>query len=116
MAMSFSIRGDIMKAFTKIKPYGEDAYTYWISGIYKIVSYNKGSYNAYFIPEWFDNWGNRVCPAPDLDIHNNKCWHTLNSAKRACKDHMTGYTPSDKVISRAATIKASLLEQAQLYA
>jgi len=102
--------------FTKILPYGKDAYSYWISGIYKIVSYDKGSYNAYFIQEWFDNWGDRVSQAPDKDLHNNPCWLTLNAAKRACKAHAGQYAPSDKIVNRAIKIKASLIEQAKQYA
>ena len=51
---------------TRIQPFGPDAYTYWIDGIYKVVSYNKGAYHAYFIPHWANNWGDNVSTPPDL--------------------------------------------------
>jgi hypothetical protein len=105
-----------MKPFNKVYPYGPDAYVYWYSGIYKIVSYGKGSYHAYFIQEWFDNWGDHVSAPPDLDNQNHPCWRTLNAAKAACREHASNYTPSDTIVKRAAEIVADTIEEAKQYA
>ena len=96
--------------FTRIqigkKPH---AYTYWISGIYKIVSYRKGAFSAFFIQEWFNNWGDHVSPPPDRDIHGHDCWLTLKAAKKACFEHAKDYAPSKKIVNRAIEIKAALI-------
>ena len=102
--------------FTRIKPFGEDAYTYWIDGIYKIVSYHDRQYHAYFIQEWFDNWGDNVEKPPLTDRWTGSgYWPTLKDAKAACARHAAKYQPSQKTINRAAKIKTSLIEQAAAY-
>ena len=90
-----------MKPFTKLQIWGpESNHDYWVSGIYKIVSYRKGRYHAYFIQDFARNWGDRVSnpPAP-LDY-----WPTLNSAKQACRQHAETYTPARKTVIRAGAI------------
>jgi hypothetical protein len=101
--------------FIKIKPYGNDAYTYWMSGIYKIVSYRKGEYLAFFIQDWAENWGDHVSPPPDNGKYG-KCWATFNSAKQACKSHAARYAPALNTIDRAAHITKAWIEQARKYA
>lgn len=99
-----------MKFTGPIKPYSiSDQYTLWISGIYKIVSYRKGEYLAFFIQEWFNNWGDYVSPPPH-DGKFNKCWKTLTAAKQACKDHARGYKPSVKTVKRAAALLDHILD------
>lgn len=105
----------ITGTWTRIKPFGEDAYTYWINGIYKIVSYRPGEYLAYYIRGDFKNWGDHVSPPPDTGKHG-KCWLTLKSAKSACKSHAETHTPNRATIRRAAEVKAALIEQAKQYA
>ena len=100
--------------FTKIKPYGDDAYTCWISGIYKIVSYRKGEYLAFYIPDRYPNWGDYVQPPPDNSQHG-KCWKSLGSARAACKQHAASHVPSVYTVKRAEAIKKALLEQAHTY-
>ena len=104
--------------FTRIQPYGPDAYTYWIDGIYKIVSYDKGEYFAYFIQNWANNWGDHVSEPPDECPRfsaADKCWNTLAAAKQACKDHKEHYTPSPKIIKRAAEILTAIKIKAEKY-
>lgn len=99
--------------FTKILPYGPDAYAYWISGIYKIVSYRPGEYHAYYIPEHFNNWGNCTEPAPSLNINGCRAWESLKAAKDSCERHALKHTPSQYTVRRAAEIKAALIIQAE---
>lgn len=95
--------------FTKITiGEGVHSYDYWISGIYKIVSYDKGIYNAYFIQEWARNWGDYVCSPPHHDINYRRCWLTLKAAKQDCEKHAQSYQPSAAIITRAREIKQSL--------
>src|ERR1700722_3506332 len=103
-----------MEKWTRIKPYGEDAYTYWISGVYKVVSYQAGAYHAYFIPDHYDNWGDHVSPPPD-NYEHGKCWKMLEPAKAACEAHSRKHIPAPKTVRRAAEVKASMLVQAQEY-
>jgi hypothetical protein len=101
--------------FTRIKPYGDDAYTVWISGIYKIVSYRAGEFHAYFIQDFCQNWGDH----PEVETDNGKhgkCWSSMSRAKAACERHANGYTPKANTVKRAAEIKASLIAQAAEYA
>lgn len=100
-----------MKTFTKIQPFGANAYTYWISGIYKIVSYEKGEYLAFYIPDYYNNWGNHVAEPPRNGKHG-KVWDSFKAATDACKDHARYNRPSDGTIQRAARIKADLTKQA----
>lgn len=104
--------------FRKIQPYGPDSYDYWVSGIYKIVSYYVGSYHAYFIRERFDNWGDYVSDPPDRDtgISGGICWRTLRAAKAACSKHAKNYTPSPATAKRAAEITQGFLEEQELHA
>jgi len=98
--------------FTKIEVW-DGAATYWVSGIYKIVKYKGGNYNAYFIQDFAKNWGDHVCPPPDNDPRGNywgKCWHRLADAKRDIKAHAATYMPAPKTIKRASDRIASLLE------
>jgi hypothetical protein len=101
--------------FTRIKPYGDDAYTYWISGIYKIVSYRAGEFLAFYIRDDHQNWGDYVSPPPDNGKHG-KCWSTLKAAKSACAEHAKTHSATAKTVKRAAEIKAALIEQAAQYA
>ncbi len=96
-------------SFTKVQPYGPTAYTYWISGIYKIVSYRKGEYSAYFIQELARNWGDHVCKPPHnpparLYSNHGNCWNTLKSAKADCEQHAKQYQPSKAIANRAIDI------------
>ena len=97
--------------FTKIQPYGPDAYTYWISGIYKIVSYRRGEYLAYYIPDRYKNWGDYVSKPPHCGMYGD-CWPSLKSAKGACEIHAASHTPAEKTITRAAEIQAAWIAKA----
>lgn len=103
-----------MGKWTRIKPYGEDAYTYWISGIYKIVSYRSGEYLSFFIQDHYSNWGDYVS-APPADGENGKCWKTLAGAKDSCHAHAKHHAPAVKTVNRAAEIMSSVLVQAEEY-
>ena len=94
-----------MKAFTEINLSG---YTYWISGVHKVVNYRKGMYYAYYIRDTMKNWGDHVAPPPDR-VDGNDCWKTLARAKAACRLHAATHNPSPHTVKRAAEIKASLL-------
>lgn len=104
----------MVEKWTQIKPYGDDAYTYWISGIYKIVSYRDGEYLVFFIQDYHDNWGDHVSPPPDNNQHG-KCWLNFDAAKNACDLHAASYTPKPKTIKRAAEIKNALMMQSKEY-
>jgi len=97
--------------FEKVEPYGPASYTYWICGIYKIVSYRRGEYSAFFIQDWFENWGDHVAPPPDIGKDRNKCWRSMRSAEAACRKHARNYEPLPKTIKRAAEIKAAMIQQ-----
>ncbi len=101
-----------MTEFRKIMPHGPDSYTYWISGIYKIVSYRKASYHAYFIQDHAKNWGDHVEEPPETcPLTGNGHWRRLSDAKAACKRHAARYEPKTHTIKRAAEILDSLLEK-----
>ena len=94
--------------FTKINPY-EDV-SYWISGIYKIVSYRAGEFHAYYMPDHYKNWGDH--PEPETD--NGKygtCWSTLKKAKEACERHARNHQPKPATVKRAAEVMAHLLTE-----
>ena len=96
--------------FTKITiGEGVHAYDYWIAGIYKIVSYRKGKYHAYFIQEWCKNWGDCVCKPPSRDKTGGPCWLTFKAAKQDCEKHAQSYQPSAAIATRAREIKQSLM-------
>ena len=100
----------------KIKPYGEDSYTYWVSGIYKIVSYEPKKFHAFFIQNGVSNWGDYVCTPPEIDS-NGRYWNSLESAKKSCKEHAaSGYEPTPSTVKRAAVVLAGFLEQEKIYA
>lgn len=102
-------------SWSRIKPYGDDAYTYWIDGIYKVASYRDGEYLAFFMPARYENWGDHVTPPPDTSRQGNKCWLTLKAAQAACAEHAKHHTPAAKTVKRAAEVKAALIEQAKQY-
>jgi hypothetical protein len=95
--------------WTRIKPYGPDAYTYWVKGIYKIVSYNPGEYHAYYIPDRYDNWGENVAPPPYRNHIGNGYWPALGAAIAACDEHAKTHRPKPKTVRRAAELKAEFL-------
>jgi hypothetical protein len=88
----------------------EGGYTYWISGIYKVVSYRPGEYQAYFIQEWFDNWGDNV-GQPPIQNNGQSYYKTRKQAEAAIKRHAKHYTPSTKIVKRAAEILIALREK-----
>lgn len=91
--------------FKRLMVHGPDSYPYWISGIYKIVSYRKRSFHAYFIQNNQKTWGDSVETSPDRDpVTGNNCWRTLKAAKAACERHAAEYTPKPKTIKRAAEL------------
>jgi len=95
--------------FVRIQPYKEDdEYLYWICGIYKIVSYEKGKYYAYFIQEHQNSWGDLVSSPP-----YDGGWKYLKDAKKACEDHRERYKPSAKTIRRAKELKIKYLAEAE---
>lgn len=101
--------------FQKINPFGKDAYTYWISGIYKIVSYSSGRYHAFYIVNGGKNWGDHVCKPP-LSDRDSYFWPSLSAAVESCKEHAAGgYEPTPKTIKRAAEVRAALIEQEKEY-
>ena len=102
--------------FEKILPYGPESYTYWISGIYKIVSYRPRSFHAYYIHEGLKNWGDHVETPPEKCRETgNGQWPTLKAAKAACERHAENYEPKPRTVKRAAEILSELREQAKAY-
>ena len=97
------------QAWEKVQPYGPDAdTTYWVRGIYKVVSYRPGNYHAYFIPEGIANWGDYVTRPPDKSARDGyPCWRTLRAAKSACSLHARSYAPSSKTQARAREVLAA---------
>ncbi len=99
--------------FKKLMVNGSDSYPCWISGIYKIVSYRKRSFHAYFIQDTQTTWGDSVGTEPDRDpVTNNSCWCTLKAAKEACEQHAKEYTPKPAIVKRAAERLTEYREQA----
>ena len=91
--------------YSKIRIGSQDnGYYYWMSGIYKIVSYRKGEFHAYFIRDHARNWGDHVSKPPGISKHGVPCWKSLKSAKKACSDHAKSYTPSPSIAERAIEI------------
>lgn len=101
--------------WTHIKPYGDDSYDYWISGIYKIVSYRPNEFHAYFIQDHYQNWGDHVAKPPH-DGQHGKVWNSFEAASTDCHEHAQTHKPAKKTIERAARIKEVLLDQAAQYA
>jgi len=94
----------MIKPFTKVQLYGLEGYTYWISGIYKIVSYTRGGFNAYYIQDGSSNWGMRVDPGIES-------YPDLEQAKAACDKHEAKHNPKPRTIRRAAEILNSYLDK-----
>lgn len=97
--------------WTEIQPYGKEGYKWWISGIYKIVSYGEGEYSAFYIVDGQKNWGDYVSPPP----HNGKygkIWNSLEAAMEACSKHATSHSPKPSTQQRAAFLKQHFVNQA----
>lgn len=101
--------------WTRIAPYGEDAYIWWISGIYKIVSYRKGEYHAFFIQDHCKNWGDHVA-TPRHQGENGKCWNSFTSAQDDCLKHAAAHAPAAKTVKRAAELLAVFMAEASEHA
>jgi hypothetical protein len=96
--------------WTKIKMYSDSDHTYWISGIYKVVSYgDPGSFWAYYIVDGYQNWGDHPSAPPDQNFRGWKCWSTLEAAQSACEHHAKTHTPKPRTIERAAELKAEFV-------
>ena len=69
----------------------------WISGIYKVRTYDGRRFNAYYIKDTDKNWGWAVSmpPCREGDSH---WWPSLESAQLACEQHATSYTPKPKTV------------------
>lgn len=83
---------------------------HYVSGIYKLSSYtyDRGGYvdrywQAYYIPERFENWGNFVEPE---NQHNKR--PTLAEAKAMCKRHAAEYVPSKRQLRVAERSVANI--------
>ena len=102
--------------FVKVQPYpGQpDKVIYyrptyhWISGVYKITSYQSGTYSAFYLRNGDANWGWHVCKPPDLNSKGDPCWASLTAAKRACRKHWRTYEPTKYTNKRAREILAAL--------
>jgi len=90
--------------WTKVRLYGLEGYTYWVSGIYKVVSYDQGGFNGYYIKDGSTNWGMRVDPAVES-------YPDLESAKAACDRHEAKHAPKPKTIRRAREILNDYLDK-----
>lgn len=107
----------------EVKPFGPDAYTYWINGIYKIVKYpNRDGmtplWHAYYIPDGYKNWGENVGKPERYPCGNGMSvsgWRSWSDAEAACMQHATRHTPTTKIIKRAEAIKAALIQQAKAW-
>lgn len=96
--------------WNEIKPYGNsDPWTYWVSGIYKIVTYDDTFFQAYYIREGEKNWGWYVCEPPYLNDKGYKCWSSLGSAKSSCEIHSLTHKPKPATIRRASEVEAALV-------
>jgi hypothetical protein len=95
--------------WTEIKMY-DNAFTYWVSGIYKVVSYEPDTFFAYYIVDGCKNWGDHPSTPPVLNFRKWRCWNSLESAQQACENHSKIHTPKPKTIARAAELKAEFLE------
>ena len=90
-----------------IQPYGKDGYTYWISGIYKIVSYQQGQYVPYCIGEGDKNFGVHI-GHPYSYGKNGKFWETFKDAADECEYHASIHVPSKSTLKIAEKIHESL--------
>ena len=90
-----------------------DSMTYWIWGIYKIVSYRPGEYYAYFIQDHQKNWGDHPEPPPARSkvIQGQGCWQSFASARRCCERHSITHTPAPRTVARAEELLAEYLEK-----
>jgi len=96
--------------WTRINPYVD--ITYWIAGIYKVVSYREGEFHAYYMPDHYKNWGDHAAKPPD-DGKHGRCWQSLESAQAACVEHSKRHTPAPKTVKRAAEVVASMVGQSE---
>lgn len=104
-----------MTQWQKINPFGEEGSSYWVRGIYKIVSYNKGEYHAFFIRNNAKNWGDHVSPPPANGKYG-KIWASLRCAQKACDAHQkTGWLASEATKKRAAELLLYFKQQEKDY-
>jgi hypothetical protein len=97
--------------WNEIKTWGGDV-TYWISGIYKIVNYGDAdTFFAYYMPDYYKNWGDHPSTPPDTNFRQYKCWATLESAQLACERHQQTHTPKPATVKRAAEVESSFLAE-----
>jgi hypothetical protein len=98
--------------FTKVKPYKDSQTLYFVSGIYKIVSYRANSFCAYYIPKTYNGWGDVVCKHPDLDrLSGIWKFSSYADALAACEEHATAFP--DAATERTSARAAELLEHYQ---
>lgn len=96
--------------WTEIKPYPDSDTRYWISGIYKCLSYDGVHFHAYWITPVQNNWGDSVETAPSTDAYyHSRFWPSLESAQSACERHAQRHTPDKRVRKRAAEIMEGFL-------
>ena len=84
----------------------------WISGIYKVLTYNGEQFHAYYICDHYKNWGDNPSKPPlrDRDTTNGY-WPSLESAQTTCEVHAQTYTPKPKTVKRAAELLSEMVEK-----
>ena len=80
-----------MKYYKYYRVYKDGSENAWwfVGGKYKIVHYDyrqnggctekRSTYHAYYIPEWFDTWGNHI-------NKNSPAYNSFEDALQACHD------------------------------
>lgn len=97
-------------AWAKIKMYDETGPTYWVSGIYKVVSYDGIHFHAYYIPDHYKNWGDNPSKPPRTEQgYPNPFWPTLEAAQDCCEAHSMTYIPAPKTVRRAGELLAEFM-------
>jgi hypothetical protein len=92
--------------WARIKQYGEDdTETVWISGIYKIRTYDGVEFGAYYMKDGDKNWGWHPCHPPDKSATGFPCWLSLESAQADCERHSMMHTPKPNTIKHAIEIR-----------
>lgn len=99
--------------WNEIKMYADSDHIYWVSGIYKIVSYgDPDTFFAYYMVDGQKNWGDHPCTPPDTNFRQWGCWATLESARMACERHADTHIPKKATSARAVEVEASFVADA----
>lgn len=88
----------------KLQPFGPNGPSIWLSNVYKIISYKKNEFHAYYLRNGAVNWGQYVDDPPDKGKFR-KVWKSFESAVRSCIKHTLIHTPDEGTLKTAKEIR-----------